>query len=777
MIALICAIALLAAAKDADLSSIVQSGHAYFQAGEYNQAAECYKKVLEGKLQQDQRDIVHYNLGTIFLRQEQFDEALAEFNHIHLGNDPLPHFGKKLKMNQAIVCLKKAQLQIQNASDEAAFLSCCEEALKFLKRGLEGYHEAADYSRQIARLEGGISHAEQDELKVLHEHLKRAIADVKRAAEAFVRSHRSVQDSLALLAKGLNEALLRLEKISKERCEEPVKMTKLELESASLKKQVEDWKCLSSQEKVGDFVSQFFMSFEQGIERIEANQLIEGHVALTKAEAGIDLLICQEQQKDVLERSLQLNFETAEKIIKEPADEKIRQAYELEAVYLREVAKQLCKECQLHFQGEDEEVQFKRKLLQLLGDRLEMPMERNFESLNQTGEELWFYRAISQNEEEVLLTLCSEMRKGDNSATWPWRMRALIAKFSVRSELVKEDSLRNRFKDIEETLATAVEELPNSERALSLVEGALRSLNPMKWVEMKIAELYRAVHEELKATSPLGFVAKLKKNHEEMLHHLQEPDIMQKSGDLVQPLQKAMEYSLYDLKMGEQQLSRSIAPLFRVCLEDSEKWLWRAKNSLEGKDPRSAVEILSRAIEEQHHVLQVNQRMSPFIQRRKDEKELAAIPLRGEEYVIALVAPFPQALVAHEDSKAAWPKILELFHKGCKSAQQAKELLGGEAPHWSEAANQQKLAEQYWKEALDLLKNPNDSNKGDQDQNSNSPSGTSGGGGGDQDKEEKQPEDQSSQAPNFFELLQQMEQEDLEKNRSEAKVKQGSRPW
>lgn len=76
----------------------IETANIYADTGFFDRAEELYRQLLSEPLEPWQQDILYYNLGTLYVKQELWDEAIEEFIEINGRNLP-SDFIPKLKQN------------------------------------------------------------------------------------------------------------------------------------------------------------------------------------------------------------------------------------------------------------------------------------------------------------------------------------------------------------------------------------------------------------------------------------------------------------------------------------------------------------------------------------------------------------------------------------------------------------------------------------------------------------------------------------------------------
>lgn len=99
----------LGALERDELAFEFQEARSYFQAQQYDEALIRYEKLLKLPLSRSERDRVLFNIGTTCLAVGRWDEAMAHFSQVMEDGKTSPLLLRRLKTNQAVAMLRKAQ--------------------------------------------------------------------------------------------------------------------------------------------------------------------------------------------------------------------------------------------------------------------------------------------------------------------------------------------------------------------------------------------------------------------------------------------------------------------------------------------------------------------------------------------------------------------------------------------------------------------------------------------------------------------------------------------
>ena len=94
----------------------IREGNAFFAIGEYEDARYSYKKALKRTSKPWKRAFIEYNMGTTYLMEKNWSEALDIF-HQALDDPSLPNvLMPKLRVNMAIALIGEAETLLEKSA-------------------------------------------------------------------------------------------------------------------------------------------------------------------------------------------------------------------------------------------------------------------------------------------------------------------------------------------------------------------------------------------------------------------------------------------------------------------------------------------------------------------------------------------------------------------------------------------------------------------------------------------------------------------------------------
>lgn len=104
----------------ADFQQEFAQGQIFYEAKQYRRAEEHFFNALQESAAPWQRAVIHYNLGTVNLRQKNWDQAILQFQQAKKQPNIPPYLIAPLEMNLAIALLERLHslLEIPHPSDK-----------------------------------------------------------------------------------------------------------------------------------------------------------------------------------------------------------------------------------------------------------------------------------------------------------------------------------------------------------------------------------------------------------------------------------------------------------------------------------------------------------------------------------------------------------------------------------------------------------------------------------------------------------------------------------
>lgn len=264
---------------------LTRLAEAYFQAKEFDKAQELYEKLLEEKLFPWQQARLIYNMGTILLAQERWNEALADFGSIPYYPQAAPLLSRRLKTNTAILQYRQATLLTMKGD---LSLDEYSRAFYLYREALRNIEEAENADCLLQTFEGKEQCQPSQDLVDLHSAVKTQLAEVTRKFGEAKLSESPVKEGIPFLLSGNKLVLSHVDFLQSKKLNDKLekRYSKLYIRDA------ESWLSLwdSQKEKMGE-VEEAERYFIDGIEYMKQNQLDESRIAFMSSTASLSELI------------------------------------------------------------------------------------------------------------------------------------------------------------------------------------------------------------------------------------------------------------------------------------------------------------------------------------------------------------------------------------------------------------------------------------------------------------------------------------------------------
>ncbi len=126
------------AADNTQYASLLRQASVYEEAGMSEEAIALYQDLLKGELTSDQQNVLLYDIGTLYLKRQEFDKAIEQFSSIHSDEVTFPLLASRLNRNLGISYYSKA-LQIIQAQPKN--LEEMKEVLYDLRSALASFNK------------------------------------------------------------------------------------------------------------------------------------------------------------------------------------------------------------------------------------------------------------------------------------------------------------------------------------------------------------------------------------------------------------------------------------------------------------------------------------------------------------------------------------------------------------------------------------------------------------------------------------------------------------
>ncbi|WP_154017934.1 hypothetical protein [Candidatus Protochlamydia phocaeensis] len=204
----ICLLFFAAAAATEDMAQKGQQAQAFAQANDLNQASLMYEDILKQPMPDWQQAIVLYNLGTIKILQQQWENALQYFHRMPLNAVSFPLLIRYLYQNEGAAYLGRAWSLAARSPDQDL-----DQQLDFAIQSLRKFKEAAEMDCRMQRLEEEretLNCQPSWDLAHMLAHVRSQIDEIKQQQRKQLLQNADLSASALLLSNGLEQLLAHL---------------------------------------------------------------------------------------------------------------------------------------------------------------------------------------------------------------------------------------------------------------------------------------------------------------------------------------------------------------------------------------------------------------------------------------------------------------------------------------------------------------------------------------------------------------------------------------
>lgn len=177
---------------------VMQQASAYAETQEYSQARELYQQLLQTNLEPWERAVVLFDMGTVWLQEGNWDQAIATLKIVPFADYPTPLLRYRGDHNLILAYLGKASA-VKSAKKANEFLQL---ALNLIPELQQSYC--------ALRVSQGVEECNSEEaLSFLKTYIEKQLATVLQQREAVGIDDASFQEGASLLLEGIQDALSR----------------------------------------------------------------------------------------------------------------------------------------------------------------------------------------------------------------------------------------------------------------------------------------------------------------------------------------------------------------------------------------------------------------------------------------------------------------------------------------------------------------------------------------------------------------------------------------
>lgn len=776
-----------------------------YQAKFYEQSLAEYESLDFKALSRSEQARVRFNMGMNHLALGHWDKARSLFEQVESGGAEDVLLRRQAAYHLALTYLEEAvEVAEQFKKAEEGSVQLVEKSQALLKQALRVYQEALERDRELAVVEGRAPGEEAEDLLLLRESAKEALALVVEWWEELRLAKLPLEEGVRQLLERLQESVERLDLIGR-RSSPPRERQRLLMELAIAGKSLSPvWEALSSrlgeEEQKQDVFQQAHNHYLTALDLMGEGRGWEARNHLSQGVWWLSLLQLEESKGDVLSWALQKRLalrkqgatasgEYAQALLQDDhwLSEAVRQVAEQERAALLKSGPDIPLENQLQAKG----------LARLEGRQVPIPSFGQ-ERAREAARDTILLNLLKQTEGETLLKAYAAakafptVRAGQLSQANAQRellldqMAELRAKLADRRTLTKDGRQVRKIEGVMGILAR----LPSLDQEawdplVSALEEALLLWDGEKVVLVKLGELTDA-YQALLARDSMGIsdLARMVAGIEEVGRLVERVQAQMDDPTRLGPVQRRVDEAKSVTHLAQTQVTQGRAASARYLVQDGRQWVRRASEVLTSEHPLSPKAILEQAIREQSYTIDLTRHT-----QTEGEPLLAAL-LAAQGFVLEAVSAFQEAVIkaaSPEDRVVTldearredpWKEVYPLFEKGLERAEQAHARIALGLQELGQALGLQGDALAFWQRALERLKNEQQNQEGNGDGQPPPDSPPNQDDASSAQEEESSSHEPSQNAPDqLFELLQQMDRDDQLPPAKKAPTKQGLRPW
>lgn len=273
----------------ADDTDLMRQAEAFYDVQEYSQARGIYQNILQESLQPWQRAIILYNIGTVFLADKQWDQAISTLQSVPVSDNPSPLLYYQVLHNLILAYIGKAQSQtLSNNPSQASDL---------FKKALDLFPPAEEAHCTVQKLKGYETCIQLNDLRTLHDYIKQQLAFMLKKQESDAILQTSFQDGLTWLLSAINNMSSHLDFISQPQLKGELKQHYLDLFIEEDKEWLPFWEALKKKIPEADKKrrTELFLSaenhFSEALSHFEIERLEESKKELEASSEDIKALL------------------------------------------------------------------------------------------------------------------------------------------------------------------------------------------------------------------------------------------------------------------------------------------------------------------------------------------------------------------------------------------------------------------------------------------------------------------------------------------------------
>lgn len=265
---------------------LTRQAEAYYQAKEYTNAIDLLNKIVDETMQPWQKERLLYNIGTIYLEQEEWQKAAEQYAEITRLSEQSYLLARALKTNQAILYFRQG-INLLNQGSHLTLDDYSKTIYLFID-SLTNIKEAQKAQCHLEIFLGGTDCENSVDLVDLHSAVKRAMAiTLDKYGEAKIESS-PVKEGVPFLLSGVNLALSDINFLESKELDDSLRGSYLTLFSRDMDSWLSLWDAQLAQL---DSLDVAYHDFKEGVLQMNNQKLEESRIAFLSCEASLSDLI------------------------------------------------------------------------------------------------------------------------------------------------------------------------------------------------------------------------------------------------------------------------------------------------------------------------------------------------------------------------------------------------------------------------------------------------------------------------------------------------------
>jgi len=762
--------------------------NAFFEAEEYQKAIEAYQALLKEQGLGIKKEILTYNVGTAYLANHQYGQAIDHFFKVIEKEDDAPKYLiERTHFNLILSYLGLADHTLDNLNTENP-MSSIKETKESLSSAQEKYEAYLELKYPYLTLE----EERPQELVDLKNSLKELNSKLKLTEQKIRIQSLSFSEGLQLLLEQTDQKLFCLNAYLQKELPKDFKKYLLTKQHVQEKSKLPYWKRLEEiiqnqyeeaeievlhkdkvaqkQDENFELQSTYHALFDQANNRhhtaldcLKENDLSRSRIEYAKAKLDLTLMRLTEQGQDSLEHCLK------EKIALKESSKRFENQAEYITSLNREIdhyntmayglalnqdermrafknpSKDRKTFSKLDELRKVEELDLVHQLITRLKDRLEKEEDPSVDKLSK---DYYLYLLAKVEPEEILLKIYERLKEqtelqDQEIQVMDHQFFALLSRFEVQSQFSYDEAKNKRIHYAQSALPMVKEKIIQSELK-EAEEGLKDILINWSFSRFMISELEKLKSNIQKYQDQILFskvdYEQMSALNQEVLSckdQLQEPasheEVIAFLEESFKRVEETSELALHDSFQNRIQ---------KLLLKNASAWMDRMIQKLKTEKTTSKEILLAGLKEEKLSLEFIKQAETLNVAKEEDSDYFQALSVESQDYPISSVQTFEEVFYDEESEVSAKSgestrnsDVLKYFKAGLVEAEAALKFLSRKTIKWEDVATKQSLTIEYWQKALEAY--------GQKSKDQDSDQSPSNQGGDSQNQEDQGDPDQS----------------------------------